>query len=273
MTATPDLALDELKQRHQRIWDAGGYEPLLPLLHELHGRFLDHLAPRPGEEIVDVATGTGAIALGAARAGARVTGLDIAPSLVDTARRLAEREALEIRFDVGDAEDLPYEDASFDAVCSCIGVMFAPHHEEAAREVARVCRPGGRLVLASWTPSGGVAEHFRVLRPFQPSSPAGVGNPFDWGDADYVAGLLGDAFELQMVEEQTPFEGASGEELTALFERFYGPQKALMESLPPDRAAELHRATVEHFERYRTDGGISRPNPYLVVLGTPRRTS
>ena len=266
-------ALDELKQRHQRIWDAGAYEPLVPLLRDLHERFLEHLAPRPGERLLDVATGTGAIALGAARAGARVTGLDISPSLIDTARRLAKQEGLEIRFDVGDAEDLPYADASFDAVCSCIGVMFAPHHETAARELARVCRPGGRLLLASWGPKGGVAEHFDVLRPFQPPPPAGVGNPFHWGEIDHVTNLLGDTFELELVEGETPFEAESGEELTARFEQYYGPQKTLMESLPPGRAAELHRAMVEHFEGYRTDGGISRPNPYLVVLGTRRPTS
>lgn len=265
------MASEQLKDRQRAMWGSGSYQPLVErYLLDLHDRFTERLAPRPGERLLDVATGTGAIALRAARAGADVTALDLAPELVETARRLAAEDGLAIRFDVGDAESLPYEDGSFDVVCSAIGTMFAPDHAAVARELARVCRPGGRLALVSWSPVGGVAEQFQAMKPFQPAPPPGVGNPFDWGDPQHVRDLLGGTFDLELIEDRTMMEGPSAEEMVAVLESHYGPHRTLAESLDGERRPALHQAVVEHFERYRANGRISRPSPYLVVLGTRR---
>jgi len=175
------MAFEELKAKQSVMWGTGSYEPIVGLTEELHERLVEHLDPQPGERFLDVATGTGAVALRAARAGADVTGVDLAPALVETARRRAGHEGLSADFKVGDAENLPFEDGSFDVVASAIGVMFAPDHAAVARELARVCRPGGRLGLVNWTPESGTAEMFKVMAPFQPTPPAGIGIPFDWG--------------------------------------------------------------------------------------------
>jgi SAM-dependent methyltransferase len=205
-----------------------------------------------------------------ARAGAQVTGLDLAPELIDTARARAADEGLEIRFEVGDAEALPYEDASFDTVSSTFGCMFAPDHAAVGRELARVCRPGGRLALLTWHPELGVAEFFKVMAAYQPPRPEGVGNPFDWGDREHVAGLLGDAFELRFEEGDCPQVGSSAEEIWDLFATSYGPTKTLVESLDEERRAALHSDWVDYFERFRNGDGVSQPRPYLLVLGSRR---
>ncbi len=196
--------------------------------------------------------------------------LDLAPALVETARRLASEAGLSIRYDVGDAERLPYEDASFDVVSSNIGAMFAPDHAAVADELARVCRPGGRLGLTCWKPEGGVADIFKLMRPFQPPPPPGVGSPFDWGRREHVDDLLGAAFELALEEGDAPQLGESGEEIWELFSTSYGPTKTLADSLEPERREELHRQWVDFYEGFRVDGEIRQPRPYLLVLGRRR---
>jgi SAM-dependent methyltransferase len=264
------MAFEELKQRQSMMWGTGPYERL-PQHYE---PLLDHLAaaiaPVAGERLLDVATGTGALATRLARSGAAVTGVDLAPALVDTARRLAAEDGLDIHYEVGDAESLPYEDGSFDIVASSIGSMFAPDHGAVARELARVCRPGGRLGLAHWSPERGVVDMFKVMAPFLPPLPPGAGSPFAWGSRDYVEELLGAAFELRFEEGDAPQRGESGEDVWQLFSTVYGPTRTLAESLPPERREELHRAFVDFYESYRTDGGIHQPRPYLIVLGTKR---
>lgn len=252
------------------MWGAGDYEPIVEITAEIHEELLARLEPRPGERWLDVATGTGAVARRAARGGAAVTGLDLAPALVEIARRGAAEEGLEVAFDVGDAEALPYEDATFDTVTSAIGVQFAPDHRAVAGELARVCRPGGRLGLAAWTPDGGVADMFRVMRPFMPSPAEGAGNTFDWGRREYVEELLGDTFELEFETLDTPLVAPSAEDVWQRFSTAYGPTKTLVESLEPDRRDELHRAWVELFEAHREGGGIRQSRTYLLGLGTRR---
>lgn len=144
---------------------------------EVHDDLVASLAPTPGERWLDIATGTGAVAARAARAGAHVIGVDIAPALIDTARQLAAAEGLNVQFEVGDAERLEYRDASFDVVASAQGTMFAPDHEAVARELARVCRPGGRLGLTCWRPGGAIEKFFSLLAAFQPPPPPGAGRP------------------------------------------------------------------------------------------------
>lgn len=264
------MGFEELKQKQSVMWGTGPYERLPRHYEPLLDHLARALAPSSGQRVLDVATGTGALAARLARAGAEVTGLDLAPALVETASELAARDGLEIRYEVGDAEALPYEDASFDVVASSIGSMFAPDHRAVARELARVCRPGGRLGLAHWSAERGVVDMFRVVTPFQPPPPEGAGFPFDWGRRDYVEALLGEAFELRFEEGDAPQTGASGEDVWQLFSTVFGPVRTLAESLEPGRREELHRAFADFYEGYRGDGGIHQPRPYLVVLGTRR---
>jgi SAM-dependent methyltransferase len=262
------MASDELKQRQSTMWDAGPFERIAEHAGDVHDDLVGRLEPLAGTAFLDVACGTGGVAERAVSRGAHVTGLDFAPGLVETARRRAKERNLGITYDVGDAEALPYEDASFDVVASCFGVMFAPDHRAAAEQLKRVCRPGGRLALACWTPDGGIADLFRLMGSFQPPPPAGAGSPLDWGTRAHVRELLEDAFELEFVELESPQVGESGEELWQLFSTAFGPLKTLAASLPSERRDELHRSVVAFYEQYRDDGGgVRHPRQYLVTLG------
>ncbi|MFD1933897.1 class I SAM-dependent methyltransferase [Nonomuraea mangrovi] len=261
------MGFEEFKKRQSVVWGTGPYERF----PEHYEPLLDHvaraLAAAPGERVLDVGTGTGALATRLARTGAEVTGVDLAPALIATAKRLAADDGLDIRYDVGDAERLPYEDASFDGVASSVGSIFAPDHAAVARELARVCRPGGRLALGMWSDERGVVDMFQMMRPFMPAPPQGAGSPFQWGSRDYVEQRLGADFELRFEEGDAPQTGESGEEVWELFSTVYGPARTLAESLEPGRREELRRAFVEFYERYRTKSGVHQPRPYLVAVG------
>jgi SAM-dependent methyltransferase len=259
---------EELKRKQSVMWGNGPYEEMPSHYQPLLDHLVRAVAVVPGERVLDVGTGTGALALSLARAGASVTGVDLAPALVDTARRLATEADVEIRYDVGDAEDLPYTDGSFDVVTSSLGSMFAPDHRRVAAELARVCRPGGRLALSHWSAEAGVIDMFKVMAPFQPSPPPGAGSPFRWGSRGYSEQLLGAAFDLRFEEGDAPQRGASGEEVWKLFSTVYGPTRTLAESLTPERREQLRTAFVDFFEGYRIDQGVLQPRPYLVVVGT-----
>jgi SAM-dependent methyltransferase len=263
------MAFEALKTRQAEVWGSAPWERMAETLAPLHDHLVAELSPRAGERWLDAATGTGAVAIRAARAGAEVTGLDLAPRLVETARRLAADEGLDIRFDVGDCEELPYDDASFDVVASAVGVIFAPDHTAAARELARVCRPGGRLGLVSWRPD---PAYSAVLEPFRPRPEPGAGDPDDWGRVEHVCDLLAEAFELRFVEGNHALQAESAEAIWELLITAHGAFKALLESLDARRRAELHRALVGYLERYRGDGGIGAPDDYLLVLGVRRPT-
>jgi SAM-dependent methyltransferase len=261
------VAFEELKARTAEVWSSAPWERIAPLLSHLHQRLVAELAPGPGERFLDVATGTGAVAFLAAREGAEATGVDLAPGLIETARRLAAGEGLDIEFDVGDAESLPYEDASFDVVASAVGAIFAPDHAAMGRELARVCRPGGRLGLAAWRPE---TAFFPITRRYRPPPEPGQGDSDDWGREDYVRERLGTAFELRFVEGENRFAGDSAEELWDLMATSAGPCKATLAQIEPEQAEELHRDFVELVERHPDDGGVSLPGHYVLILGTRR---
>jgi SAM-dependent methyltransferase len=264
------MAFEELKQRASVAWGEAPFEKIAHQIANVHDQLVAELSPRPGDEWLDVGTGTGGVAVRAARKGAKVTGSDLAPALIETARRLAQEEELDIRYEVGDAEQLPYGDASFDVVSSSFGAIFAPDHSAVAREFSRVCRPGGRIGLTAWDPDGGIGDFFRMMGQFQPPPPEGAGNPLDWGRQEHARELLEGDFELRFVRGQDPQVGESGEELWQLFVSSFGPMKVLYDSLEEPRREELHRAYVEHLERYRHDGGIEAPREYIIILGTRR---
>ncbi len=264
------MDFDALKPRQAEMWGSAPWERVAETLAPLHDHLVEELSPRAGERWLDVATGTGAVAIRAARAGADVTGLDLAPRLVETAKRLAAEEGLAIRFDIGDCEHLPYDDASFDVVASAVGVIFAPDHRAGARELARVCRPGGKLGLVSWRPN---PEYSAIVDPFRSPPEPGAGDPDDWGREEHVLDLLGDAFELRFVQGSHAIRGESAEAVWQLFTSSHGPFKDLLASLDARRREQLHRAYIGYLERYRVDGGISAPDDYLIVVGKRRRSS
>jgi ubiquinone/menaquinone biosynthesis C-methylase UbiE len=266
------MAFEELKQKQSVMWGNGPYERVTDTLADAHELVVERMAAQPGERWLDLATGTGAVAKQAARAGAQVTGIDLAPALIETAKREAAEAGLDIDFRVGDCENLEGIDTgSFDIATSTCGVMFAPNHEATAAELARVVRPGGRLAMVNWTPEGGVGELFALMKPFQPPPPEGVRSPFEWGKRERVEELLGDAYDLNIEEHTSTLTIPSGEEYWQLFSTSYGPTKTLAESLDDDRREELHRAWVDFFEsNYRVGHRIEHPRQYLLVLGARR---
>ena len=262
------MAYEELKQRQSVMWGTGPYQRITDTITDVHEAVVERLAPASGDRWLDLATGTGAVAERAAAAGARVTGLDLAPVLIETAKERAAEHGLEIEYVVGDVEQLTLADASFDKVSSTCGIMFAPDHEAAARELARVTAPGGRIALANWTPTGGLAKMFKVMAPYMAAPPPS--SPFDWGDEDHARELLGESFDLDLEERVSTLRVPSGEAYWELFSTSYGPTKTLADSLG-DRREELHRDWVDFFEtNYRANGEIAHPREYLLVSGRRR---
>ncbi len=262
------MAYEELKQKQSVMWGNGPYQRVTETLTDIHERVIESLAPQPGDRWLDLACGTGASAERASAAGAQVTGLDLAPVLIETAKERAEEQGLDIDYVVGDVEQLTFDDASFEKVSSTCGIMFAPDHEATAREIARVTAPGGRVALANWTPTGGLAKMFKVMAPYQPAPPPS--SPFDWGDENRMTELLGDAFDLEVEEHVSTLHMPSGEAYWDLFSSSYGPTKTLADSLG-DRREDLHRDFVDFFEtNYSSNGEIAHTREYLLVLGTRR---
>jgi len=264
------MAFEELKQRQSVVWGSAPFENIAEELVDVYDHLVAELAPQAGETWLDVGTGTGGLAVRAARAGATVTGSDLAPALIETAKRLANEEGLQILYEVGDAEQLPYEDGSYDIVSSSFGLIFAPDHGAAARELARVTRQGGRIGVTAWNPEGGIGDMFRMLGSFQPPPPEGAGNPLDWGREEHARELLEGDFELRFVRGSDTQTGRSGEEMWELAVTSFGPLKTLYNSLDEERREALHEGYVDLIEAYRTNGGVEAPREYLIILGTRR---
>jgi SAM-dependent methyltransferase len=263
------VPFEELKQRHATVWSAGPYQGVTETITDIHRLVMERLDPQPGQRLLDLACGTGAVAELAAEAGAEVVGVDIAPGLIEQAKERAAERGLDIDYRVGDVEALDLEDAGFDLVTSTCGVMFAPDHEAIASELARVTKPGGRIALVCWTPESGLAKIFALMGPFQAAPPpAGVGYQFDWGREDYVRGLLGDDFELEFEGGDSVLKSDSGETVWQLFSTEYGPTKVLADSLDEERREEFHRGFVDLHEQDRANGGIEFSRTYLLTLGT-----
>ena len=266
----PSVDADRLKEWQARAWGYAPFEPLAAAAAQIHDDLVARLAPAPGERWLDVATGTGPVALRAAQAGSEVTGLDLAPEMVRAAAANAARAGQRIRFDVADAEAMPYVSASFDVVASAQGVMFALDPRAAARELARVCRPGGRLGLACLARAPVNEEFVSLWRRFLPRGDDSTPDPLDWGSPEYVERLLGDTFSLRLHHGDAPLEADSCEELWTLHRDSCGPIAMLARALPSERRADLRAGFEAFFARYRSNGRIRVPRPYVIVTGTRR---
>lgn len=260
-------------QRPAAVWGSAG-DAYNEISHQIASA-LDHcarrIAPQRGERVLDLATGTGWTSRLLARSGASVTGADISADLIAAARARAQAEHLDIGYEIADAEKLPYADGSFDAVVSTFGVMFASHPEAAAAEMARVCRRGGRIGLATWPPKGGVYEMFVVMRAYMPPPPTPAPpSPFAWGDRGRVQALLGRDFDLKFEDGVTVYYDRDGQAAWEAFSNGYGPTKALAASLDETRRADLARDFAAFHDKFATELGVAVPREYLLTVGTRR---
>lgn len=249
------------------VWGAGTYERFAARLAPVQDQLVNLLEIARGDRVLDLATGTGEVALRAARSGGVVTGLDIAEPMLAKARERAREEGAEITFDLGDVEYLPYEDGCFDVVVSNFGVVFAPDHANVASELARVSCPGARLGFTAWKPNAKLGELYRRFT----EDPIEGREVYEWGREDHVEDMLGDDFELEYEDGTLWLEAASGEEIWQLFSESVPLVVALVKQLDGLRREEFHNAFVELYESYATKGGgVRAPRRYLLVLGRRR---
>lgn len=226
------LYMQQLKQNMRETWMAGDFGKIAMTVARAAEEFVSRLEFPAGAQVLDVACGTGNVAIPLARRGARVTGVDIAPNLLAQARERAAAEGLQIWFDEGDAEQLPYPDATFDAVVTMFGAMFAPQPELVVAECARVLKPGGLLAMANWTPGGLAGQTFRVTSRHVPT-PFGVAPPIHWGHPKVVRDRLSFAFEnleLDLISIPFDFPGAPADAIS-FFRTYFGPTQAAFNSL------------------------------------------
>ncbi|MBX6743606.1 MAG: class I SAM-dependent methyltransferase [Acetobacteraceae bacterium] len=265
------MAIQPHNEKAAATWGSGGadYDLISETIADSIEHVLNRLDIRPGERVLDLATGTGWTARRLAQKGAKVTGVDIGAGVIEAARRLAKQANLEIEFMVGDAEQLDFPAGSFDVITSTCGVMFASRPEAVAGELARVCRQGGRIGLTTWPPEGTIADMFKVMRPYMPAPPnPAPPSPFEWGREERVRELLGNTFDLQFETGTTVLRLPSGEAVWKVFSQGYGPTKTLLQAT--DRKEELRRDFIAFHEAHRTPMGIAMPREYLVVIGTRR---
>lgn len=281
--ADPTRAVTALKEKHRAMWALGDYPAVATeVVAGLGPVLVDAVGVRPGERVLDVAAGSGNAAVPAALAGADVVASDLTPELLDAGRRAAEARGVALAWEEADAEALPYPDDAFDVVLSCVGVMFAPRHEVAARELTRVARPGGRIGLVSWTPGGFIGQMFAAMKPYAPAPPPGVQPPPLWGDEQHVRDLLGDRVTDLRVERRvlrvTAFDAA--EDFRDYFASRYGPTIAVYRAVAgsPERTAALDAdlvALARRFDRSdgrgECDGRLVLDWEYLLVTATGLR--
>jgi SAM-dependent methyltransferase len=250
------------------IWEKGDFGAVAPMGWDVGEVVVGHVGVKRGERVVDVACGTGNAAIRAAQRGGTVTGLDIVPALLDQGRGLAAEAEVNVEFVEGDAEHLPFEDASFDVGLSTFGCMFAPDHKRAASEIARVLRPDGRIGIASWTPEGLTGQFNRIAASYMPAPPEGFQPPILWGSEDHVRELFArTGMDLQFAREETKSMAFdSAEEGVSLMETKFGPVVTVKQALEPEGKWEPLRADmVAFFEEHRDDGV-----EYLVITGIKR---
>jgi 2-polyprenyl-3-methyl-5-hydroxy-6-metoxy-1,4-benzoquinol methylase len=264
---TPEMEV--LKARLKATWMSGDYGYFAKYLEPGAMEFLSRIPIEPGMRILDVACGAGQISIPAARAGAKVTGIDIAANLVEQARARAKAENLDAHFDEGDAEMLPYEDNSFDLVISLIGAMFAPRPDLVAAELKRVCRPGGKIIMGNWTPSGFVGQMFKTQGKHVPP-PAIMAPPVKWGDEEIVRERFKDGIShLKLSRRMYPFRYPfPPSAVVEFFRTYYGPTHKAFAALDEEKQAALRNDLEQLWAQYSpaTDDSTSLDSEYLEVI-------
>ena len=263
--------LSEVKQQARAMWGSGDFPAIAVLIADSGRKAVEAAEVASGDKVLDVACGSGNATIPAAERGAEVTGLDLTPSLLEAGRKLADEAGVEIEWVEGDAEQLPFEDASFDVVMSVFGCMFAPDHRQAAAEIARVMRPGGRMAINSWTPEGNIGEFFKTVAGGMPPPPEGFQSPVLWGTEDHVRSLFeGTGVELSFERAAVDFVFDSAEATMAEYEEKFGPVIRAKATLEPEGKWEaLREELVAMYEGMNTstEGDMRFAAEYLVAKG------
>jgi len=271
---TMTVEIKQLKAAHRATWASGDYVAVADaFVRDVGATAVAAAALEPGTEVLDVATGAGNAAIPAAVAGARVTGLDLVPELLATGAERARAAGVEIEWVEGDAEALPFADERFDTVLSVLGVQFAPRHEVTARELVRVTRPGGAIVLACWTPAGFIGQMFKTMAPYLPPAPDGASPPPLWGHQDHVRGLFAHTdVDLAFETHSASFHADSPSDFVEFMADHYGPVLKARDRLAPDgRWAALRAELVALCERANVAvDGFRADSEYLLTLGHKR---
>jgi SAM-dependent methyltransferase len=264
---TPEMAA--LKTKLKATWESGDYGHFAMYMVPGALEFLSRIKIEPGMRILDVACGAGQTAIPMARAGAKVTGIDLAANLVEQARTRAKAENLDAHFDEGDAEMLPYEDNSFDMVISLIGAMFAPRPDLVAAELKRVCKPGGKIIMGNWTPTGFVGKMFKIMGQHVPPSPLMV-PPVKWGDEETARERFKDGIaHLKLSRHLYPFRYPfAPAEVVEFFRTYYGPTNKAFAALDAEKQSALHNDLEELWSTFNTarDGRTYVVSDYLEIV-------
>lgn len=264
-----------LKTKHRAMWALGNYPSVATeVIPSLGPLLVEASGVRPGQRVLDVAAGSGNVAIPAALAGAQVVACDLTPELLESGQALAAQHGAQVEWRQGDAEALPFDDATFDVVLSCVGVMFAPHHQASADELVRVCRPGGTIGLINWTPEGFIGQMFSTMKPFAPAPPPGAQPPPLWGKEEHVRTLLGERVTDVEARRQSlrvdRFE--QPEEFREFFKERYGPTISTYRAIAEDadRVAALDRELAD-LARKHDEGSARTVLNWEYLLFTARR--
>jgi SAM-dependent methyltransferase len=263
------MAPNSVKSRQQAMWASGDFAVIGTTLQIVGELLCERVDLRAGERVLDVAAGNGNATLAAARRFAIVTSTDYVPALLERGRRRAEAEGVEVTFQVADAEALPFPEGAFDVVLSTFGVMFAPEHQQSANELMRVCRPGGRIGLACWTPQGFLGHLFQAVARHVPPMP-GVRSPLLWGTDAHIQDLFLGAANIAHIPRQFAFRYQSPEHWVDIFRTYYGPVHKAFAALDPERQAALERDLLALLRRADRGGaaGLVVPAEYLETVIT-----
>jgi len=271
-TQTQTDADTALKAKHRTMWALGDYHAVATeIIPALGPVLVEATGIGAGDHVLDVAAGSGNVAIPAAATGAHVVATDLTPELLDQGRADADARGVHLDWKVADVEHLPFAEQTFDVVTSCVGAMFAPHHQQTADELVRVCRPGGRIGLIAWTPTGFIGQMFAAMKPYVAPPPPGAQPPPLWGDLEHVRELLGDRVsEVSASQQLLPVDRlADPVTFREYFKSHYGPTIAAYRGLADDpaRTDQLDQALLDLAERFRSpDGGMAWE--YLLVVAT-----
>ena len=267
------MAARDIKQRHRAMWASGDYPTIAEFVAPVSEHMVRACELGPGMRVLDVASGTGSSAIPAAQTGADVIASDLTPELFEPGKARAAELGVELEWVEADAENLPFGDEEFDVVMSAIGAMFAPHHEDVARELLRVTKPGGKIAMANWTPEGLIGQMFKLMGPYAPPPPPGATPPPRWGSEDHVRELFGDGLSDLRMERHvlSVTEFSTPEEYMEIFKQKYGPTLAVQKNIGDDeeKMAEFSQAYLEFAQRADSgEPGAARfDQEYLLVIG------